>query len=67
MKKDPRNRTKARSRRGSNYKGLSKMLHQSHFEQEAADNKHAPLELMVTKEDLEKIQIETMTKNLFNA
>ncbi len=62
MKKDLRNWTKVQSRRGSNYKGQSKMLHQSHFEQEAADNKQAPLELMVTKENSEKIQIETMTK-----
>ncbi len=63
MKKDLRNWTKVLSRRGLNYKGQSKMLHQSHFEPEAADNKQAPLELMVTKENLEKIQIETMTKN----
>jgi hypothetical protein len=34
MKKDLRNWTKVRSRRGTNYKEQSKMLHQSHFEPE---------------------------------
>ncbi len=63
MKKDLRNWTKVRSWGGTNYKGQSKMLHQSHFEPEAANNKQAPLELMATKDNLEKIRIETMTKN----
>ncbi len=63
MKKDLRNWTKVLSLRGANYKGQSKMLHQSQFEPEAADNKQAPFELMVTKENLEKLQIETMSKN----
>jgi hypothetical protein len=48
------------------------MLHQSHFEPEAANNKQASFESMVTKEILaqeilEKIQFESMTNNQFDA
>jgi hypothetical protein len=41
-------------------------IHLSHFEPEDADNKQTPLKLKVMKKILDKIQIETKTKDLFN-
>ncbi len=57
-KKDLRHWTKAY------YKGQSMRIHPLHFEPEAVDNKQPPSDLIVEKEKLDKIQIETMTKNL---
>ena len=38
-------------------------IHLSNFEPEDADNKQTPLKLKVMKKILDKIQIETKTKN----
>jgi hypothetical protein len=46
------------SRRGINSKRQSKKLHQSHFEQEAADIKQTPSELKRIKETM-GVQIKT--------
>jgi hypothetical protein len=57
MRKDLKDCPEFLSRRG-NSKGQSKKLHQSHFEQEAADIKQTPSELKRIKETM-GIQIET--------
>jgi hypothetical protein len=49
---------------GTNNKGQSKSVHQSHFELEAADNKSHPLETTLAKVNLDKIQIQLKTRNL---
>jgi hypothetical protein len=65
---DLRNWTRDQPQKGTNNKGQSKSVHQSHFEPEAADNKSHPSDIKVAKENLDKIQpeIEMKKKNLCN-
>ncbi len=62
--KDLRNWTWVQPQRGTNIKGQSKSVQQSHFEPEAADHKSHPLETTVAKENMDEMWNKTKTKIL---